>query len=330
MPVLFRPMPEPNTPWYAWSGTTNGNTPDEYVLAWKHVRKVVRQAAGPRVSFLWSPYVRSVPETTENAIDEYFPGSAVRRLRRRVRIQLRRHRRPDVGRPDDALPARVHGDPEAVLEAVLDHRDGLHRNGRQQDRVDRRRSARSRRRCRSCAASSGSTSPIRRATSASSGRRSRPRRRFSRGGASSDGNPSSATQCQPPQAAPDGPSRADTGGHQPVPAPGAPPAPAVAEAAGAAAEAEAARAAPILTLEMVDRLFWRAGFGPSQAIRSTWTGRTVAEAVDCAPRHPQGAPAGTAGHAERCGDRPTGRHQPARARVGRPHGVVDAIRSWSG
>jgi beta-mannanase len=69
-------MPEPNTPWYAWSGTKNGNTPDEYVLAWQHVRKVVRLAAGPRVSFLWSPYVRSIPETTENGIDKYFPGSA--------------------------------------------------------------------------------------------------------------------------------------------------------------------------------------------------------------------------------------------------------------
>lgn len=76
VPVLFRPMPEPNTPWYSWSGTTNGNTPAEYVLAWKHVRKVVRQVAGFKVSFLWSPYVRSVPETDANAIKQYFPGAA--------------------------------------------------------------------------------------------------------------------------------------------------------------------------------------------------------------------------------------------------------------
>jgi uncharacterized protein (DUF1800 family) len=31
---------------------------------------------------------------------------------------------------------------------------------------------------------------------------------------------------------------------------------------------------------MVDRLFWRAGFGPSAADRSTWTGRSVGDAVD--------------------------------------------------
>jgi uncharacterized protein (DUF1800 family) len=31
---------------------------------------------------------------------------------------------------------------------------------------------------------------------------------------------------------------------------------------------------------MVDRLFWRAGFGPSAADRTTWTGKTVGELVD--------------------------------------------------
>jgi hypothetical protein len=75
VPVLFRPMPEPNTPWYAWSGTMNGNSPAEYVLAWNHVRKVVRQVAGFKVNFLWSPYVRSVPDSDANAIKQYFPGA---------------------------------------------------------------------------------------------------------------------------------------------------------------------------------------------------------------------------------------------------------------
>jgi hypothetical protein len=75
VPVLFRPMPEPNTPWYAWSGLANGNTPSEYALAWQHVRQVVRPIAGPRVSFLWSPYARSIPDIPANAIEQYFPGS---------------------------------------------------------------------------------------------------------------------------------------------------------------------------------------------------------------------------------------------------------------
>lgn len=75
VPVIFRPMPEPNTPWYAWSGTVNGNTPERYVAAWKRVRKVVKKFGGKRVSILWSPYVRSVPDVDTNAIARYFPGA---------------------------------------------------------------------------------------------------------------------------------------------------------------------------------------------------------------------------------------------------------------
>ena len=72
---ILRPMPEPNTPWYAWSGTVNGNTPAAYVEAWKHVRKVVRSSGGKKLRMLWAPYARSVPATPENALATYFPGA---------------------------------------------------------------------------------------------------------------------------------------------------------------------------------------------------------------------------------------------------------------
>jgi hypothetical protein len=71
---ILRPMPEPNTPWYAWSGTTKGNSATAYVRAFRHVRAVSRRS-GPRVKVLWAPYVRSVPERTGNAIADYFPGT---------------------------------------------------------------------------------------------------------------------------------------------------------------------------------------------------------------------------------------------------------------
>jgi hypothetical protein len=74
--AVLRPMPEPNTPWYAWSGTANGNRPADYAAAWKRVRKAVRAGAGQKVKLLWAPYARSVPETPENAIAAYFPGAA--------------------------------------------------------------------------------------------------------------------------------------------------------------------------------------------------------------------------------------------------------------
>ena len=68
-------MPEPNTPWYAWSGTVNGNRPGDYVKAWKHVRGVLTKTAGKKVKLLWSVYARSVPDDKKNAISVYFPGT---------------------------------------------------------------------------------------------------------------------------------------------------------------------------------------------------------------------------------------------------------------
>jgi len=74
--IILRPLPEPNTQWWAWSGTVNGNTPQSYVQAWNRVRKLVKRNAGKRVKLLWAPYARSIPDTDDNAIDQYFPGNA--------------------------------------------------------------------------------------------------------------------------------------------------------------------------------------------------------------------------------------------------------------
>ena len=73
--AILRPMPEPNTPWYAWSGTTKGNSAKAYVKAWNRVRTVSKRA-NRRVRLLWAPYARSVPERPGNAIEDYFPGAA--------------------------------------------------------------------------------------------------------------------------------------------------------------------------------------------------------------------------------------------------------------
>ncbi|HEY3613032.1 MAG TPA: DUF1800 family protein [Gaiellales bacterium] len=43
---------------------------------------------------------------------------------------------------------------------------------------------------------------------------------------------------------------------------------------------------------MVDRLFWRAGFGPGAADRAAWTGKSLDDAVDSLLNTPQGALAG--------------------------------------
>jgi uncharacterized protein (DUF1800 family) len=47
-----------------------------------------------------------------------------------------------------------------------------------------------------------------------------------------------------------------------------------------------------MSLEQVERLYWRAGFGPSEADRTAWTGKTMEEVVDALLNTPQGPLAG--------------------------------------
>ena len=69
-------MPDPNTPWYAWSGTVNGNRPGDYVRAWKHVRKVLDEGGAARRSSCSGACTRAASRTTEaNALKVYFPGA---------------------------------------------------------------------------------------------------------------------------------------------------------------------------------------------------------------------------------------------------------------
>jgi hypothetical protein len=75
--AILRPMPEMNTPWYAWSGAVNGNTPSQFVTAWRRVGREVRAApGGARIKLLWAPYAQSIPDTSANAIGAYFPGAS--------------------------------------------------------------------------------------------------------------------------------------------------------------------------------------------------------------------------------------------------------------
>ncbi len=75
--AVLRPMPEMNTPWYAWSGAVNANTGPEYVAAWRRVRRAVRSApGGGRIRLLWAPYASSIPDTSANGLRAYFPGAS--------------------------------------------------------------------------------------------------------------------------------------------------------------------------------------------------------------------------------------------------------------
>ena len=54
-PILIRFMHEFNGDWYPWSIGLNGQTPEMYVEAWRHVHAIFTAAGAANVSWVWSP-----------------------------------------------------------------------------------------------------------------------------------------------------------------------------------------------------------------------------------------------------------------------------------
>ncbi len=74
--VLLRPFHEMNGNWYPWGATVNGDTPAEFIAAWRHVRTIFKSEGATNVKFVWCPNGTSVPNTSANAITKYWPGSS--------------------------------------------------------------------------------------------------------------------------------------------------------------------------------------------------------------------------------------------------------------
>jgi hypothetical protein len=77
--VWIRPFHEMNGNWYPWCGTTNGNSPSQFVGAWRHVRQIFRNEGADNVKFVWCPNVESLDSSwsltnPKNAISVYYPG----------------------------------------------------------------------------------------------------------------------------------------------------------------------------------------------------------------------------------------------------------------
>jgi beta-mannanase len=72
-PVLLRFAHEMNGTWYPWARGINGNTPAQYVAAWRHVHDLFAAAGAKNVQWVWSP---NVAWDAAAAFTSYFPGDA--------------------------------------------------------------------------------------------------------------------------------------------------------------------------------------------------------------------------------------------------------------
>ncbi len=75
-PVFLEPLHEMNGNWYPWGGTVNGNTADDFVAAWRHLRDVFLAEGATNVTWVWTANRDTVPNTPDNQATKYWPGSA--------------------------------------------------------------------------------------------------------------------------------------------------------------------------------------------------------------------------------------------------------------
>lgn len=72
-PFYVRFAHEMNGSWYSWGDGVGGNTPDDYVAAWRHVVQVFRDAGATNVKWVWSPNTSGYGVAR---FENYYPGDA--------------------------------------------------------------------------------------------------------------------------------------------------------------------------------------------------------------------------------------------------------------
>jgi mannan endo-1,4-beta-mannosidase len=75
-PVMISLMHEMNGVWYPWGGTVNGNSPAQFITAWRHVHDIFTREGATNVTWVWSVNLRSRPDTYANRWAAYYPGNA--------------------------------------------------------------------------------------------------------------------------------------------------------------------------------------------------------------------------------------------------------------
>jgi hypothetical protein len=70
--VYLRPMHEMNGDWYPWCIGVNGNSPQDYIQAWRHMWGIFEEEQVTNVRWIWCPYV--VDSSASNMLELAYPG----------------------------------------------------------------------------------------------------------------------------------------------------------------------------------------------------------------------------------------------------------------
>ncbi|MEO3923658.1 glycosyl hydrolase [Micromonosporaceae bacterium B7E4] len=72
--VVIRYAPEMNGNWSPWGVDVNGNTPAQYVKAWRHVVDLFREAGATNVLWMWAPNI--LRGAIDKNLHKFWPGDS--------------------------------------------------------------------------------------------------------------------------------------------------------------------------------------------------------------------------------------------------------------
>ncbi|MBS1888313.1 MAG: hypothetical protein JSU06_14105 [Actinobacteria bacterium] len=72
-PFFLRFNWEMNGNWFPWAGAANGNSPAEFVAAWRRVHDIFTAAGATNATWVWCPYAE--PNGRTGSLARYYPGN---------------------------------------------------------------------------------------------------------------------------------------------------------------------------------------------------------------------------------------------------------------
>ncbi len=73
-PLLLCPAHEMNGTWEPWGYSVMGNTPRDFIAAWRHIVKIFRRAGANNVRWVWNPNVYGNNDVPQ--FEPFYPGNA--------------------------------------------------------------------------------------------------------------------------------------------------------------------------------------------------------------------------------------------------------------
>jgi len=74
-PFFLRPNWEMNGSWFPWSELANGNSPGQYVAAWRHIHDLFGAVGATNATWVWCPYADTEKRLAKTPLKSLYPGN---------------------------------------------------------------------------------------------------------------------------------------------------------------------------------------------------------------------------------------------------------------